>query len=39
MPFFYDFLVFSIKKNDMSVKYKRLFNRTHYKHESQSSLD
>ena len=39
MSFSYDFfLVILIKKSYMSVKYKRLFNRTHHKHEPQSSL-
>ena len=38
MHFSYDFLVLPVKKNDTSVKYRRLFNRTHHKHESQSSL-
>ena len=38
MPFSHDFLVFSVKKSDTSVKYKRQFNLTHYKQESQSSL-
>ena len=32
------FLVLPVKKSDMSVKYKRLLNRTHHKQESQSSL-
>ena len=36
--FSYDFLVLPVKKSDMSVKYKRLFNPTHHKHEPQSSL-
>ena len=27
-----------IKKSDMSVKYKRQLNLTHYKHEPQNSL-
>ena len=26
------------KKSDMSVKYKRLLNRTHHKYEPQNSL-
>ena len=38
MPFSQDFLVLPIQKSDMSVKYKRLLNRTHHKHEPQSSL-
>ena len=38
MPFFQDFLVISVKKSDMHVKFKRQFNRTHHKHESQNSL-
>ena len=39
IPFSYDFLVFPVKKkSDMSVKYKRLLNRTHHKHKSQNSL-
>ena len=38
MPFSSDFLVFLVKKSDMSVKYKRLLNRTHHKHEPQNSL-
>ena len=32
------FLVLPVKKSYMSVKYKRLLNRTHHKHEPQSSL-
>ena len=28
----------SHQKSDMSVKYKRLLNRTHHKHKPQSSL-
>ena len=32
------FLVILIKKSYMSVKYKRLLNYTHHKHEPQSSL-
>ena len=38
MPFSQDFLVFSVKKSDMSVKYKRQPNLTHHKQEPQSSL-
>ena len=38
MHFSQDFLVILIKKSDMSVKYKRLLNRTNHKHEPQSSL-
>jgi len=38
MSFSYDFLIFSIKKSNMSVKYKRLLNCTHHKHKPQSSL-
>ena len=38
MPFSYDFLVLPFKKSDVSVKYKRLLNSTHHKHEPQSSL-
>ena len=38
MHFSYDFLVLPVKKSDMSVKYKRLLNRTHHKHEPQSSV-
>ena len=38
MPFSQEFLVFPIKKSDMSVKYKRSLNHTHHQHESQSSL-
>ena len=38
MPFSYDFLVLPVKNSDMSVKYKRLLNRTHHKHEPQSSV-
>ena len=38
MPFSQDFLVISVKKSDMSVKYKRQLNLTHHKQESQSSL-
>ena len=38
MPFSYNFLVLSVKKSDMTVKYKRSFNLTHHKHEPQSSL-
>ena len=36
--FFKDFLVLPVKKSDMSVKYKRLLNLTHHKHEPQRSL-
>ena len=32
------FLVLPIKKSDMRVKFKRQLNRTHYRHEPQSSL-
>ena len=38
MHFSYDFLVIPIKKSDTSVKYKRLLNFTHHKHEPQSSF-
>ena len=38
MHFSYDFLVIPVKKSDMSVKYKRLLNLTHHKHEPQRSL-
>ena len=38
MPFSQDFLVLPVKKSDMSVKYKRLLNPTHHKHEPQNSL-
>ena len=38
MPFSQDFLVFFVKKSDMSVKYKRQLNLTHHKQEPQSSL-
>ena len=38
MPFSQDFLVFPVKKSDMHVKFKRQLNRTHHKHEPQSSL-
>ena len=38
LPFPYGFLVLPVKKSDMSVKYRRLLNRTHHKHEPQSSL-
>ena len=38
MPFSLDFLVLPVKKSDMSVKYKRLLNRTYHKHEPQNSL-
>ena len=38
MPFSQDFLVIPDKKSDMSVKYKRQLNLTHYKQEPQSSL-
>ena len=38
MPFSLDFLVIPVKKNDMSVKYKRQLNLTHHKHEPQNSL-
>ena len=34
-----DFLVLPVKESDTSVKYKRLLNLTHHKHEPQSSLD
>ena len=33
MAFSKDFLVLPIKKSDMSVKYKKLLNLTHHKHE------
>ena len=33
MPFSQDFLVISVKKSDISVKYKRLLNSSHHKHE------
>ena len=33
-----DFLVLSVKKSDMSVKYKKQLNLTHHKQEPQSSL-
>ena len=36
--FLLGFLVIPVKKSDMSVKYKRLLNHTHHKHEPQSSL-
>ena len=36
MPFSYDFLALPIKNSDMSVKYKKLLNLTHHKHEPQS---
>ena len=36
MHFSYDFLVLPIKNSDMSVKFKKLFNLTHHKHEPQS---
>ena len=36
MSFSYDFLVLPIKNSDMSVKYKKLLNLTHHKHEPQS---
>ena len=38
MPFSYNFLVIPVKKSDTCVKYKRLLNLTHHKHEPQSSL-
>ena len=38
MPFSKKILVISVKKSDMSVKYNKLLNRTHYKHEPQNSL-
>ena len=38
LPFPYGFLVLPVKKSDMSVKYRRLLNRTHHKHETQRSL-
>ena len=38
MPFSQEFLVFPVKKNDISVKYKRQLNLTHYEQEPQSSL-
>ena len=38
IPFSQDFLVIPVKKSDMSVKFKRQINRTHHKHEPQSSL-
>ena len=38
MPFSYNFLVIPVKKSDTSVKYKRLLNFTHHKHEPQSPL-
>ena len=38
MPFSQDFLFLPVKKSDTSVKYKRLLNLTHHKHEPQSSL-
>ena len=38
MPFSQDFLVLLVKKSDMHVKFKRQLNRTHHKHEPQSSL-
>ena len=38
MPFSWNFLVLLVKKSDTSVKYKRLLNLTHHKHEPQSSL-
>ena len=38
ITFFQDFLVLPVKKSDMSIKYKRLLNRTHHQHESQNSL-
>ena len=38
MSFSQDFLVLSVKKSDMSVKYKRQLNLTHHKQEPQSSL-
>ena len=38
MSFSKEFLVIPVKKSGMSVKYKRLLNHTHHKHEPQSSL-
>ena len=38
MSFSLDVLDLPIKKSDISVKYKRLLNHTHHKHEPQSSL-
>ena len=38
MPFSQNFLVLPVKKSDTSVKYKRQFNLTHHKQESQSSF-
>ena len=38
LPFSQHFLVLPVKKSDTSVKYKRLLNLTHHKHEPQSSL-
>ena len=38
IPFSQVYLVLPVKKNDMSVKYKRLLNRTHHKLEPQNSL-
>ena len=38
MHFSYNFLVLPVKKSDMSVKHKRLLNRTHHKHEPQNSF-
>ena len=38
MSFSQNFLVFPVKKSDMSVKFKRQLNCTHHKHEPQSSL-
>ena len=38
MPFSWDFLVLLVKRSGISVKYKKLLNRTYHKHEPQSSL-
>ena len=38
MPFSQDFLVFPVKKSDMSVKYKIQLNLTHHEQEPQNSL-
>ena len=38
IPSSQNFLVLPIKKSDMSIKYKRLLNRTHHQHEPQNSL-
>ena len=38
MFFSQDFLVLPVKKNDMSVKYKRQLNLTHHEQEPQSTL-